>query len=90
MCLSLTFQSISTEIDNILKKIGAGDGDLGGLQSAVENVTMYEQSYNNTALELQSQVKKLLWFFSRDIVLFLRLVGILAILGIFFVYKIPG
>ena len=66
MCLSLTFQSISTEIDNILKKIGAGDGDLGGLQSAVENVTMYEQSYNNTALELQLQVKKQFVIFPQE------------------------
>lgn len=51
--------------------MGAGEGNLGALESSLENVTALETSYNNTAVELQTQVSKCTpYFYSWDITVF--------------------
>ena len=53
--------------------MGAGEGNLGALEASLANVTALETSYNNTAIELQTQVSKCTpYFYSWKIIVVIK------------------
>ncbi len=54
---SRLLQNLTREIDQVTAQLSAGQGDLGGLEATLRNLTSTEPLYNNTVLSLQLEVR---------------------------------